>query len=288
MAEPVGMREQGASRDVSVRRLPFHGPAEQVRRAVPVEAPIAIVYGTVPFAVMMASPADIEDFVLGFSLTEGVIEAARDVREVTLLSDGLGVRAEISLVPERMSRHLARKRSLSGRTGCGLCGVEDMADLPVSAPLAPRAPAVSLPAIERAVHELEHHQPLNDLTRAVHGAAWFGLEGGFRTLREDVGRHNALDKLIGALLRAGIDPETGFIVITSRCSYEMVEKAAAFGARLIVAVSAPTELAVRRAETIGITLVAVARRDGAMLFCGSLAGERSAPGSKALRSETTA
>ena len=258
---------------VSATRLRYEGGQECGVRPVPVEVPIGIVYGTVPFAVMMASPADIEDFVIGFSLTEGIIERAEDVRSIEVEREGHGLRVEVTLVPARMSEHLSRKRSLSGRTGCGLCGVEDLNALPASAPVQRSGQPTSLRAIEKAVLDLEHHQPLNDLTRAVHGAAWFSSTGDFLMLREDVGRHNALDKLIGALAGSRVSPQTGFIVITSRCSFEMVEKAAAFGASLLVAVSAPTSLAIERAKALGITLVAVARHDGALLFAGELADD---------------
>jgi len=257
-----------------VARLSYTGARESGSRSVPVEAPIAIVYGTVPYAVMMASPIDIEDFVYGFSLSEGVIATPGDVRGIMVEPEGAGLRVEVTLAPERMAKHLSRKRSLSGRTGCGVCGIEDMADLPAAPQRAPIPPRVTLAAIERAVADLEHHQPLNDLTRAVHGAAWFGVDGAFAIIREDVGRHNALDKLIGALIRAGTDPADGFLMITSRCSYEMVEKAASFGARLLVAVSAPTALALQRAEVLGITIAAIARRDGVQLFCGELLAGR--------------
>lgn len=234
------------------------------------EAPVGIVYGTVPFAVMMATPADIEDFVTGFSLTEGIIETAEDIRSIEVERDGQGLRASVTLSPRRMSEHLSRKRSLTGRTGCGVCGVEDVKDLPQSRPVSP-APSPTMAAIKRAVLDLEHHQPLNDLTRAVHAAAWFDRNGGFVCCREDVGRHNALDKLIGALMHQGVEPGNGFLVITSRCSFEMVEKCAAFGASLLVAVSAPTSLAIERARHLGVSLIGIARKDGIMVFNGEIA-----------------
>ena len=272
-------------RTVTAIRHVYGGETSPVTRHVPVETPINIVYGTVPFAVMMASPADIEDFVIGFSLTEGIIQQADDIRSLTLEPEGQGIRAIANLVPQRMSAHLSRKRSLSGRTGCGLCGIEDLKSLPAAKPVEPSPQRLDMRTIEKAMLDLEHHQPLNDLTRAVHGAAWFSHSGDFVALREDVGRHNALDKLIGALAREGTSPKAGFIVITSRCSFEMVEKAAAFGASLLVAVSAPTSLAIERADALGITLVAIARHDGAMIFSGALSnGNELRPGEK----ETTA
>ena len=255
---------------VEAQRLHFGGEIAACDRDVPVEAPIEIVYGAVPFAVMMATPADIEDFVVGFSLTEGIIEYAADIRSISVAPKGQGLQAVATLVPGRMSEHLQRKRSLSGRTGCGLCGIEDMAAMPAARPVAAMSRRAPPQAIERAVLSLENHQPLNDLTRAVHGAAWFDQDGKIVAIREDVGRHNALDKLIGALLRADVGGDGGFVVITSRCSFEMVEKVAAFGASLVVAISAPTSLAIERARALGVSLVAIARRDGVMIFSGAL------------------
>ena len=155
---------------------------------------------------------------------------------------------------------------MSGRTGCGLCGIEDFSQMP-----SPRRALVSGPPIEpaavgAAVAELERRQPLNELTRAVHGAAWCARDGRIMLAREDVGRHNALDKSIGALWRAGVGPEDGFFVISSRCSFEMVAKAAIFGARTLVSLSAPTSLALDRARDYGVTLIAVARADKALSF----------------------
>jgi len=238
-------------------------------RAVPVEAAISIVYGNVPYAVMMATPADFEDFAIGFSLTEGIIEQPGEIRSLAVEEADKGWRVIVSLSPDRFRKHLARTRSLSGRTGCGLCGIGSLDDLPEAARPAGTAPVLAVEAVARAVRDLEHHQPLNDLTRAVHGAAWCDLDGDIRLVREDVGRHNALDKLVGALLRGGHDPAGGFLLITSRCSFEMVEKAARFGAHHLVAVSAPTSLALDRAEALGLGLIAVARRDSALVFQGA-------------------
>ena len=237
-------------------------------RAVPVEMPIEVVFAPVSFAVMMATPADLEDFALGFSFTEGIVDSAADVRGVRGLEAEGGMRLEISLVSDKMQRHLARGRALSGRTGCGLCGISDLSALPQAEP-APRREPVALAAIHAALGALEAAQPLNAQTRAVHAAAFANLDGHIVAVREDVGRHNALDKLIGALLRGGQDPADGFIVITSRCSFEMVEKAARYGAHTLVAISAPTSLAIERAQRYGLTLVALARSDSARIFNGS-------------------
>ncbi len=158
---------------------------------------------------------------------------------------------------------------MTGRTSCGLCGVDDLAALPRAASRAGPAPPLALKAIARALAALDGGQHLNALTRAVHGAAWAAPDGAVAAVREDVGRHNALDKLIGACLRAGRDPASGFIVVTSRASFEMVEKAATFGCRSLVAISAPTELAIARARALDVTLVGIARRDAVTVFHGA-------------------
>ena len=247
----------------------FEGAEPHPRtRAVPVETAINIVYAPIPFAVMMATPADLEDFAIGFSLTEGVIDSAADIRSVVVEEEERGLRLVVSLASPLMQRHLARSRNMSGRTGCGLCGIDDLASLP--RPRAPQGegPRVSLDAVRRGLAGIEQQQPLNDITRGVHAAAWCGLDGEPVAVREDVGRHNALDKLIGALARRGTDPVSGFFVITSRCSFEMVEKTAVFGARTLVAISAPTSLAIERARLHDIALLGVARRDTGLAFTG--------------------
>jgi FdhD protein len=157
---------------------------------------------------------------------------------------------------------------MTGRTGCGVCGIEDLNALPHSMQRLDASARITTDSIHTALMALAQHQPLNDVTHAVHAAAWCDLSGTVLVTREDVGRHNALDKLIGALLKQGTDNRLGFMVITSRCSYEMVEKAASFGASTLVAISAPTSLAIERAEALGLTLYAIARSDGAIQFTG--------------------
>ncbi len=241
---------------------------------VAVEVPVQVTFADVPFAVMMLTPADLVDFAYGFSLTEGMIEAAADIREVTVTresaaaADGDGWRLRIGLVGERLRKHLARQRAMTGRTGCGVCGIDDLDALRRAARDPSAAPAVALASIERALRALDGTQVLNARTRAVHAAAWADASGAILHVREDVGRHNALDKLIGALLRAGVDTHAGFIVITSRCSFEMVEKAATAGARALVSISAPTSFAIERARALDVTLVAIARRDTLTVFNG--------------------
>ncbi|WP_114948482.1 formate dehydrogenase accessory sulfurtransferase FdhD [Microvirga calopogonii] len=237
-------------------------------RAVPSEVPVNIVYGGIPFAVMMATPSDLEDFAVGFSLTEGIIKSLQDIRSIAVQTHERGLRLTIDLTSQRLHEHLARKRALSGRTGCGLCGIDDLAALPQAHLPKGAAPSLTASAIHRALNQLDQEQPLNEITRAVHAAAWADLDGKVDIVREDVGRHNALDKLIGALCSNDINSDQGFVIVTSRCSFELVEKVAAFGARTLVAISAPTSLALERAGQLDITLVGIARRDAMTVFHG--------------------
>jgi FdhD protein len=252
----------------AARVLDYRQLGASVTRELAVETAVNVVYAPIPFAVMMASPADLTDFAYGFSLTEGIINAASDILSVEVAAEELGLRLNISLRAETMKAHLSRKRALSGRTGCGLCGIEDLNALPHVAMPQQGEFHLDPQAVERALASLEGQQPLNTRTKAVHAAAFFGADGTMIAAREDVGRHNALDKLIGALLRAGLTAGSGFMVITSRCSFEMVEKAAIFGARALVSVSAPTSLALQRAKAHNMVLICVARADSALVFHG--------------------
>jgi FdhD protein len=260
--------EGPSSIDFPVRAFSYDSGASgpELTRAVAVEAPVQIVIGAMPFAVMMATPQDLEDCAYGFALTEQIAERVKDIRGVEVERVEDGWKLKIALSGERLQAHLARGRAMSGRTGCGLCGIEDFSQMPSPRPpLHPQAP-IAPEAIRAGLAELEARQPLNQATRAVHAAAWCGPDGAIVLVREDVGRHNALDKAIGALARAGAAPDSGFFVITSRCSFEMVAKAAIFGAGTLVSVSAPTSLALERAQRFGVRIVAVARRDQALCF----------------------
>nr|WP_246728486.1 formate dehydrogenase accessory sulfurtransferase FdhD [Microvirga terricola] len=255
--------------DVPTLIVPFGDrPPSAADRLIPVETPINLVYATIPFAVMMATPSDLEDFAYGFSLTEGIIEQTTDLRSIRITENESGITLDMDLIAERLHAHLARRRALTGRTGCGLCGIEDLNALPRAHPPSRTPPVVSAESIGRALAALDEAQPLNNETHAVHATAWANLDGRLTAVREDVGRHNALDKLIGYLLRNGISPDDGFVVVTSRCSFELVEKVAAFGAGTIVAISAPTSLALERARLHNMTLVGIARRDTMTVFHG--------------------
>jgi FdhD protein len=260
--------------EVPVRVFSYEAGAtgNEFMKAVAVEAPIQIVVGGSSFAVMMATPSDLEDFAYGFALTEGIVDKAQDIRGIDVEETDKGWRVQIALAGEQLRAHLARGRAMSGRTGCGLCGIEDFSQLP-SPKLRPNAQAPIDPAaIRSALLGLEGQQRLNQTTRAVHAAAWCNRNGQIILLREDVGRHNALDKAIGALLLLRVPPNDGFFLITSRCSFEMVAKAAIFGAGTLVSVSAPTSLALQRARDFGVRLIAVARDDQALCFRGDLDG----------------
>lgn len=263
-----------ASQAVSVAPLRFASDMPGSAMAeVAVEAPVSIVYGNLPYAVMMATPSDLEDFVTGFSLTEGIVASASEIRGIAIEPRADGIVVTVDLEPGRFREHLARRRNLSGRTSCGLCGVESLSEMPKASRRSDAATALTTAAIANALAQIERHQPLNRLTRSVHAAAWCDRDGRILAAREDVGRHNALDKLIGARLRAGHDGTDGFVLVTSRASFEMVEKAAIFGADALVAISAPTSLAIERAQALGLALVCVAREDGAVLFAGEWARE---------------
>ena len=235
-------------------------------RAIPEETAIAFTYNAATYAVMMATPQDLEDFAVGFSLTERVIDGPEAIEQFEIVEANLGIELRLWLKDKDAARLTERRRLHAGPTGCGLCGIESLAEamrppLPVSA-----AQKFTAEQIMAAVGSIAPAQTLNHETRAVHAAAFWHPSRGLVALREDVGRHNALDKLAGALARGAESARDGLIVLTSRISVEMLQKAAAIGAPVIVAVSAPTALAVRMAELCGMTLAAIARPDGFEIF----------------------
>ena len=238
-----------------------------IDRATPTEAAVGISFDERPHTVLMSSPADLKDLAIGFTLTEGVA-AFPDILGVSVEVKPEGYLVDVQLEPSRVLRRV-RPRTLEGRSSCGLCGVQRLADAVRVLPVVAAGQQFTPEAIQRALSRLGDQQTLGRLTRATHAAAFADADGALRLLREDVGRHNALDKLAGGLTQAGIDPAAGFVVVTSRCSFEMVEKTARIGCPMIVAVSAPTDLAIRKAEDAGITLVALARSDGHTIFSGA-------------------
>ena len=226
---------------------------------VATEIPVALTYNKKSHVVMMVTPSDLEDFAIGFSLTEGIIERASDVAGIKVIERENGLEVALTVNEKCFAQLDLQRRNLVGRTGCGLCGAESL-EQAIRAPAVVAADViVSSGAIQTAIRKLDDHQPLQTATGAVHGAAWCSLDGEIQVLREDVGRHNALDKLIGHLTRAGTDTRTGFVVISSRASYEMLYKVAAVGIQVLVAVSAATSLAIDFAHRSGITLVGFGR-----------------------------
>ncbi|MDT8896083.1 formate dehydrogenase accessory sulfurtransferase FdhD [Halomonas sp. I1] len=222
------------------------------------ETPVALVYNGISHAVMMASPGDLEDFALGFSLTEGILEHPHELYDVEVRHEADGIALHLEIASQRMAELRQRRRSLSGKTGCGLCGTESLEQAIRPIPSV-TAPAPGDDVIQHALSRLREHQPIQAATGASHGAAWCDLNGDILITREDVGRHNALDKMIGALSRHGTDRQAGFALVSSRASYEMVHKCASVGIGALVAVSAATSLAVTQAEAAGLLLVGFAR-----------------------------
>jgi len=243
-----------------------HGGSRRLDDHVAEEVPVAFVYNDEPFAVMMATPADLEDFAAGFALSEGIVERIGDVRieRIEHLLEGIEVRLRI---PQDRADALAlRRRSMSGRSGCGVCGSE-LLEAALRTPASVAADVrVPVDALRRALRELRGAQAINAVTGATHAAGWAALDGMLQLVREDVGRHNALDKLIGAMHAAGLDPAGGFLVVTSRASYEMAMKAASAGIALMAAISAPTALAISLADRANLTLIGFARDDGHAIY----------------------
>ncbi len=233
-----------------------------------VEAPIALQFNGIAHAVMLATPRDLEDFALGFALSEGILEDAAELYQVEVERTAPGYTIALEVGSAAFARLKQRRRTLAGRTGCGICGTESLEQVlrPIP-PLALVAELLAPAALARAAGDLPRAQVLQRQTGATHGAAWCSLDGTLQLVREDVGRHNALDKLIGALVRARIDRSVGFALITSRASVEMVQKAASAGMTVLAAVSAPTSLALEVAERCGLTLVGFARGANFSVYC---------------------
>ena len=238
--------------------------SETIARATPREVAVGLSFDGRPHTVLMATPADVADLARGFTLTEAVAKA-EDVLDVEVTETDLGILADVKLRPGSIQRK-ARPRTLEGRSSCGLCGVQRLADAVRPLPRLEGGARVSHQAVQRAVDAMGEAQALGRLTRATHAAAFAHADGTLVLVREDVGRHNALDKLAGAMAREDRSALAGFVVVTSRCSFEMVEKTVRMGCSILVAVSAPTDLAIRRAEESGLTLVALARADGHTVF----------------------
>jgi len=251
--------------EVDVERW-SQGRMERARDRVAEETPIALVYHGVPHVVMLATPVNLEDYAVGFTVSEGLVAHPGEIQSVEVVPQSDAIELRIGIVAERFAQLLQRRRNLTGRTGCGLCGTESLEQAIRPVPALSQSLHISVADLHAALAQLESLQPINARTGSVHAAAWAVPGSGIQLVREDVGRHNALDKAIGALLRSNTDFAAGYMIITSRASYEMVQKSATAGIGLIAAVSAPTAFAIRTAEQSGVTLVGFARRDRHVVY----------------------
>lgn len=243
-----------------------HGLAAQAVDTVVEEVPVALVYNGISHAVLLASPTDLEDFALGFSLSEAILASRAELYDLEVVAGGQGIELRMTIASAAMHALKLRRRTLAGRTGCGLCGTESLDQ--VLRPVTPVAAGgvVQASAIHAAMQALTQRQALHQATGAAHAAGWARWDGELLLTREDVGRHNALDKLVGAIAHGGLDAREGFAVVTSRASVEMAQKAACAGIRLLAAISAPTAMAVRLAEQCGLTLAGFVRQDRQLVY----------------------
>jgi len=243
-----------------------HGVATERVDMVAEESPVTIVYNDVPHVVMMTTPTNLIDFVTGFSLTEGLVGSVDDITSIAALPHERGIEMQVKVSPACMTEIESRTRRISGRTGCGVCGSDSVDAVLRPVPAVGPGREVGHRAIHRALDQLVERQELNRQAGAVHAAGWASYAGEVDLVREDVGRHNALDKLIGALSTAGTDPQSGFVVVTSRASFEMVHKAAMLGTSLLVTVSGATGLAVRMAHEANLTLCGFSRKESHVVY----------------------
>jgi FdhD protein len=256
---------KAVSTEVSIDRW-AQGATTHTTDQVAEEVPVAIVFHNVPHVVMLATPANFEDFAVGFTLSEGLVARPDEIHEVSVTLGADAVDVRVSVAWERFTELLHRRRNLTGRTGCGLCGAETAEDAIREVPQVGPGTNVTTEDLHAAIEQIATMQPINARTGSVHAAAWVIPGQGIQLVREDVGRHNALDKAIGALVRGKMDLSAGYMLITSRASYEMVQKCATVGISFLAALSAPTAFAVRLAGKSGMTLVAFARRDRHVVY----------------------
>ena len=254
------MTESSPSTATAYRISVRAGVSTPGKRALPEEVPVALTFGGSTQAVMMATPADLEDFGLGFALSEAIVRTPDDIVSLEIVEVDQGFDVQMQLADDIQSALSSRRRKMAGPVGCGLCGIESIEEALRTLPDRDEVELeFTADDVREAVRSLSMHQKLRAETGAVHAAGFYSLKAGTQCVREDVGRHNALDKLIGAMARSGLNAADGAIIITSRVSVDMVQKAVIAGAGLLIAVSAPTALAVRTAEAAGLTLVGIAR-----------------------------
>lgn len=235
---------------------------------LPEEVPVAIMLNSTSYAVMMATPADLADFAVGFALSEGLVVHSSHIGNVLVMPSGEGFSVDLAIAEDKIIRERMINRAMEGRVGCGLCGIEEMADAIRMPDRKLHAPVIAASAIAAAFGALPEFQPMNALNRTVHAAAWCSVEGAILLAREDVGRHSALDKLIGAMARGHIRPDHGFVLMSSRCSFELVQKCAMVGIGALATVSAPTALALKLAKQAGLKLASLSQQ-GVMIFDGA-------------------
>lgn len=261
---PAMMGRQVDNVTMRFDRLTPDGATQPIDRALAQEVPVAIEFSGIGYAVLMATPADIDDLVLGFAMAERLIEPGDGAFDLDVHATAQGLVARATLPPERVERLLNRVRHRASDSSCGLCGIENLEQAIRPLPRVTAQGRADRAAIFRALADMRDHQPLNAATGAAHAAAWVGADGIIRLVREDVGRHNAFDKLIGAMARMEADWDGGFALLSSRCSYELVEKAVLANCPLLVTISAPTQLAAERAAAAGLPLVVLARDDAVL------------------------
>lgn len=255
------------------RKVTVLGRADEaVDLNVAEEVPVRLVFGGIfPHGMMMMTPDHLTDFAFGYCLTERIVESAQQIQAVSVSKDEDGLTLDVTIAGDRLSMLLRRRpHAHTGHSSCGICGSAEVPSVKAAGQTPfPLEPPIAPAAIRRVLHDLDRWQELNARTRMVHGAAWANAEGQILLIREDIGRHNALDKLIGARMRDGTLSEPGICLLTSRYSYEMALKTACAGMNTVVAVSAPTDRALRLAETMNQTLIAIARHDRQFVFCGA-------------------
>lgn len=259
--------DRAQSVDVAVRRVSLNGGGDEaITRAVPIEVPVSIEVSGIAYAVMMATPSDLHDYVTGFALNEGLVGAVSEIEALDIMPVAGGWAARMTVPGTHMERVMERARARVTESSCGICGMDNIEQILRSLPPVTASITTKREAISRALDAIYDHQPLGQLTGAVHAAAFCAPDGRIQMVREDVGRHNAFDKLVGAMAKAGVDAGAGFVLLTARCSYELVEKAVRAGCAMLVTISAPTSLAVERAKLAGLTLVTLARRDSMLVI----------------------